>query len=271
MELGLGSLAKTTKSAEASKFIAVLPSVVSIVVSLVVIGLVVWPKFSEVLKLKDANKQLEISLSSLETKAQKLTGLNKSTLKSQLGQAELLLPSNKNIFSALAQIENAAATSGIIVDKLDVAPGAVSAYAAPTGDAAPTGAVAPGAGGLPEEQNLASDIPVRITVTGNYKSILQFIDTMQKHSRIVELKDLTLSVGQGDGSSSVSQITTSFTLHVYWQQIPTELVAIDAPVEDLSAEESAVLARVSFEEEESLAPVEIPQVPLGRADLFAPF
>ena len=91
------SMLKIEKGTEISKLITLVVPIVSVLISILVVALVVWPKFNEVLRLRSANKDLEILAGKLEEKADKLSSLDGDKLVIQLGAAEQILPSDKEI------------------------------------------------------------------------------------------------------------------------------------------------------------------------------
>lgn len=268
---------KADSNAEISKLAAYAPSVGAFVVSFAVVFFIVWPKFSEVLRLRAANSELSASVELLAKKADILEvyAEDKDQLEVQLGAADQMLPSDKGVFTLIAQIEGAARSSGALLNKLDIAPGSVNANQSKSAGGAqavvtPT-SVPPVTGDPPTIPGAetgvgqaAPKVQTKLSVTSDYKSFLQFIKNLLSLSRVVEVKDLSVAAAEGSG-----QVRASLTVEAYWQALPRELSAIESPVETLTGEEEEKLSRVT--DTGHITTPTLPTVPLGRSDLFAPY
>lgn len=230
--------------------------IAAIGVSLAILLLVVWPKFSEALRLRASNSELVTRVESLSNKVQILSTLDKVELDSQLGSAEQILPSDKGVFPFVRQVEEAASRTGVLLNKVDVAPGSLS------GDSADS---VPKAG---ETVEAAPKIQVRISITSDYSSLLSFLENMYSISRVIGIKDLTISSGAVADEPSV--LRTSLVIDAYWKALPTELGSIETPIQTLSEAEGEILDRAEAAQV-SAPPAVVPTVPTGRPDLFAPF
>lgn len=237
--------------------------------SVLVLIFVVWPKFGDVLSLRRVNNDLALRAGKLEEKAQKLSGYDQSQLESQLGYSEALLPSDKEVFSMVAQIERAAGASGVVLNKVDASPGSVGNTSGQGATTAPplnlpgtslTGADVAG-GNTPKVQ-------VKVSLFSDYKSFLQFLNNVFAFSRVLVIRDLTLSSVGGTGQTS-GQIKTLITIDAYYQPLPLELLSIEAPIDDLTPPEIKRLNQVKASG--TSGPPILPSVAGGRSDLFAPF
>lgn len=264
MNIGAQSLLKITGRLELGKTMSLASPVLAIGVSILISLFVVWPKFSEVLRLRAANEQLEIRSGALQEKAQTLQSLDRELLEKQLVAGEQLLPSDKGVFTLVAQIERAAAASGVILSRVEVSPGSIDG----TFDDKPAagGTSGKGSGGATDgtEADASPKIQLKVSVESNYKSFLQFLGNMLSISRVVSVKDMAIS-----SAADTGQIKVSLTVDAFWQALPKDLPSIETPIEKLTDSE---LARLEQIQETGLvtAPI-VPSVPLGRSDLFAPF
>src|SRR3972149_8971980 len=111
--------AKAENSFDIAKYSSLAVPAVSILVSLLILFLIVWPKFSESLQIKNSNSELTQKVASLKQKADVLTGLDQEELEKQVVAAEQLLPSGKNVFLLVSQIERAAASSGVLLNRVE--------------------------------------------------------------------------------------------------------------------------------------------------------
>lgn len=245
----------------------------AVIVSLVVLIFVVWPKFGQAFSIRAENEQLVDRISLVSDKVQILESLDKNILKQQLVASEGLLPSDKAVFTFIRQVENSASASGVVLSKVDAAPGAVSGAGQTTGMAAapgptPSGLAVPAAGG--ESAEPAAKIQVKVLVTSDYKSLVNFIERISALARISSVRDLT--VASTSASGEAAPLRSSIVIDAYYRILPRELGSIESPVEDLTAEEEKILARVrQIAVSEPTLPTVTPVSPGGRSDLFAPF
>ena len=257
----VGSLKLNTKSAEVSKYVGFAVPTVAILISLGVAFFIVWPKYQEVLKIKDDSKQLQELSVKLEAKAAKLSTLDASKLTQQIAEAEQLLPSDKAIFEMLRQIENTAGNSGVLISNLSAQPGAVGKQ-----NSKDNGTAAPPA--PPSKDNTdppdVSKISLKLSLTSDYRALLAFLTALSALPRVNAVRDLSVASNGG----ATGQITSSFSIEAYWQAMPTELPSIESPIADITSSQEVVLAKIGNNATSGTA---VPQVPLGRTDLFAPF
>lgn len=261
----LPALGKLTEKLDIPKISGIVSPIVAIIVSLVIVVFVVWPKFSDVLRLRTSNKELETKAVVLEGKAQKLQSYDKSELEEQLVAADQLLPSDKGAFTLVSQIERAAVASGVLLSSVSLVPGSIgdssgqeqkTALSAQSAQPEPTTGV---------ESESVPNLKVQVTVESDYKASLQFLSNLLALSRVVSLDALSIA-----SSTSSNIININFTIYAYWQSLPLVLPSIESPIVDLTQEEIQRLDQVA---KTGLigVPIAIPPVPLGRSDLFAPF
>lgn len=270
--LTVGAGTKTENSlAQVSKFLIFAPSILAIGASILIGFFVVWPKFNETLKLKESNKTLEETSVKLSEKASTLSRLDVSQLKTQLTSAELLLPSEKNIFSFIGQIEDIRNKSGVVITSLSV--GSVGQFksdpAKPDAVDAKTGAPAPAPPAADVDSDLAASVgasvvEMKVSVTSDYRSILQFLNNLYSMARVTNVKDLSFA------ASPEGQITTTLVISSLWQPLPSDLPSIESPLPTLGKAETELLAKVE-NSGASIAPAPVPDVPKGRPDIFTKF
>ncbi|MDO8486927.1 MAG: hypothetical protein Q7S45_01345 [Candidatus Curtissbacteria bacterium] len=269
MKLPALSNLRTGYSENFSRFAkAVVPAGV-IAVSILVLIFVVWPKFGDVLSLRNVNNDLAARAQKLEGKTQRLSGYDKSQLESQLGYSEALLPSDKEVFPLVAQIERAVGASGVVLNKVDASPGSVGNVSIPgTTNASP--ANLPGTVQTPADTAAGNTpkVQVKVSLSSDYKSFLQFLNNVLAFSRVLVIRDLTLSSVGGTGQTT-GQIKTLITIDAYYQLLPKELSSIEAPIDDLTQSEIKRLNQVKASG--TSGPPTIAPVQGGRSDLFAPF
>ena len=229
--------------------------ILGIIASVLIIIIVIWPKINETLDLQKENKQLEVRADNLEKKVEVLKTLDKKRLEQQVVAAEQLLPSEEETFSFLFQVENSAALSGVLLDSIDVAVGSVSAG---QGVRRTT---------TISTQLAASEpfVSINLSLTSDYQSLLQFLSSLYAFTRVVSIDGLSVGAAQGDAS----QLRTSFTVSAFWKSLPSTLGSIESPIQKLTGVEEELLANV--DSPEAIQAPTVPQVPLGRPNLFTPF
>ncbi|MBI3282979.1 hypothetical protein HYZ70_02785 [Candidatus Curtissbacteria bacterium] len=240
-----------------AKFMTLGAPIGAIAVSLIILILMVWPRLSEALKLRSSNVQLASQAEALAGKAQLLASLDKVDLDSQLGLAEQVMPSDKAVFSFVREVEGAAARNGVLLDKVDAAPGTL------LGD---SGQITPAAGAVVDP---APKIQVKIAMTSDYRSLLNFLSNMYAVSRAIGIRDFTISSGAAAGDSA-GALKTSLVIDAYWKPLPPQLGSIESAVQLLTGPEEEILRRAKAAEI-ATPPAVVPTVPTGRADLFASF
>lgn len=270
--LSVGAKSKAEHSSlDLSKFLVFAPSVLAIAASFLIAFFVVWPKFNEVLKLNETNKTLEGTSVTLRTKADDLSKIDVSKLKTQLTAAELLMPSDKSIFTFIRQVEDIRNRSGVVITNLSVGSvGQFNSDASKSGtDSTQTNAPAappPAAATVDADvaASGASVVEMKVSVTSDYKSVLQFLNDLYGMARVTTVKDLTFA------SSAEGQLSTNMTISSLWQSLPTDLPAIEAPLPTITKSDTDLLARVDSSQETS-ASVVVPDLPKGRPDIFSKF
>ena len=256
-----------SKKLDLGRFALMVVPVASIAVSAAVVFFLVYPKFTQTVQMRAENKELASRVDSLTTKVTVLAALNKAQLESQLSSAEQILPSKKDVFAAVRNVEQAASSNGVLLNQLDVAPGSLLGNAPPAGaNGAPPPPGDTGAAGS------ALKVEIRVSLTSDYRSYLSFLSSLFNLSRIVGIRDLSLSSGGTAEGSPSATLRSSLVVEAYWKTLPAQLGSIESPVETISAQEAQVLSRVKpVSEATASAPAPAPVVPTGKSDLFAPF
>ena len=270
------ALSSIGSSESVSKVLKMAAPIGSVVISSIVLIFVVWPTFSRIINLNITNKQLSIRAAGLEAKVQSLNSLDQNLLDRQLSASEQLLPSDKGVFSIVSQIEREASAAGVVLDKVDVAPGSVGdsltlSQSQETNTQPTQRQTASSGQGSADLGSLAVSTPqvqLKIAVSSDYQGLLRFINGLYSVSRIVSIHDLTI-VSSGSGSG----ITTQLIIDAFWAPIPRELPAVETPIVFLTDSELAILQKVSPGEGGVgiAAGGEGVSVPTGKSDIFAPF
>ncbi|OGD89107.1 hypothetical protein A3F45_04185 [Candidatus Curtissbacteria bacterium RIFCSPHIGHO2_12_FULL_41_17] len=260
MQLPTIAILKSENSAQLTKLTNLAAPVGALVISVLILIFVVWPKFSEVLRLRTANRDLTTRAFNLTQKADKLGSLDNLLLEGQLVAAEQLLPSDKSVFTLVSQIEKTAGASGVLLSRVELTPGNLSENAAPDKPVAAQSAA------KDDTLGVASKIQLKISISSDYRSLVIFLNNILSLPRAVAVRDLTIAASSSSGSS---QIKASMLVDAYWKALPKQLASIESPVEEPTPNEASRLERISSTGFSTLP--SIPSVPLGRQDIFAPF
>jgi|SRR3989344_3291613 len=261
MQIPSISILKSQSNVGFTKYSSLSAPVGALVVSLVILVFVVWPKFSEVLRLRSANNDLAIRAQNLSIKAEKLKGLDQALLEQQLVAAEQLLPSDKSVFTLVSQTEKTAGASGVLLNRVELTPGNLSE------NAAPDKPVPASPSENEDVSSQASKIQLKISISSDYRSLVIFLNNILSLPRAVSVRDLTIAASSSSPQSS--QIKASMLLDAYWKPLPKQLASIESSVEEPTPNEAARLERIRSTGFST--PTSVPSVPLGRQDIFAPF
>lgn len=258
----LASAAKVEKL-DISKVIIFAPPAIAILASFLIAFFVVWPRFKDVLSLQQSNKTLAENAISLEQKVTALASVDRTKLKAQLLAADQLIPSDKNIFNFIGQIEGVRNLSGVVITNLSV--GTVGQFGASKADA--SGAAAPTpppvATSVDPVLSNASQVQMKLSLTSDYRALFQFLDNVYALPRVAIVKDLSLSAAD-------SQLTTNMTINALWQALPTELAAVESPLLTLTASQEELLSKIE-KSGTAITTQVVPEVAKGRSDIFTPF
>jgi len=261
MQLPSLSTLKTSSNIELTRLISLAIPIGSIIISFLIILLIVRPKFMEVLRLRSDNQELTDRAEKLQQKVKKLEGLDRFELEQQLTASEQLLPSDKSVFTVIGQIERAAGASGVLLSRVEVAPGPL--------DDSSAGKPMPAPGNQGEDADvgsLAQKVQLKLSLNSDYKSLLQFLNNLLSLSRVITINDLSVSASSSEGST---QIRVSLSFDAYWKSLPKQLASIESQIADLTPSELDRLKNI--QSTGFVSPPTVPEVSKGRPDLFAPF
>lgn len=271
----IGQLSKLTSGMGTSKVVKIGVPVAAILIAVAVLVGVVWPVFGKVVNLRISNKQLVERVKGLEGKLSALQSLDRDVLDRQLGASEQMLPSDKGVFSVVSQIENEASKSGVILGRVDVAPGSIGASLLPA-QSATAQTAAGGTTKPPTEAEAAKAetpfVEIKLSLTSDYQSLLRFISALNSLPRVVTIPGIVVVA-----DSTTGAIRSQMSVDAYWKPLPAELPPVEAPIVLLTEDEERILAGVKEIEFAASGAVTGggvaagPTVPTGKSDIFAPF
>ena len=160
--------------------------------------LLLWsPRSSDIEKAKDRQQAAESALQELRIQAQRLEDARRSeaATRARIEQLRQAIPDEPNLAQFILDANDAANQSGI--DFLSIAP------------TPPAAAATPAAGGAPAP----AEINLGITITGGYFQMLDFVNRVNRLTRIVVVDSLNVSTGTG-GELSVQLTARMFVTSV---------------------------------------------------------
>lgn len=214
---------------------------VGLIVLLVVIP-VLDLVFGEYGKLRQDKEMLDL----LTQKANKLTNLNETEIRSQLTAATGALPGKKESFGLISGIEKLVATNGGKLESLNFSPGLI---ASSSGDIRID----------PTEKVLTRMVritPFTVVISGNPFAAFDFIALAYRSLRLMGVENVHFA----DGVTTIKMVT-------YHQEVKNDLGRTSAPLEELTAKDRQNLEKVaSF----AIATTIPAPEPVGKTNLFGP-
>ncbi|MEK7065517.1 MAG: hypothetical protein AAB961_00860, partial [Patescibacteria group bacterium] len=162
----------------------------------------------------------------LSAKYSTLSSLDESQLALDGNDLLRAIPSDKDVATILATIEQTANASGLSVVNLTIAnPGSLATEAAQRQSA--------------EEKQLGSGIITSgVTVEGPLANVKTYLNTLQKVRRVLRVQSAEVTIRQGGiGRANI-------TVESFWAALPTTLGDIAAPLPPRSSQEDELLAQI---------------------------
>ncbi len=162
----------------------------------------------------------------LSAKYSTLSSLDESQLAAGGNDLLRAIPSDKDVATILATIEQTANASGLSVVNLTIAnPGSLATEAALRQSA--------------EEKQLGSGIITSgVTVEGPFANIKTYLNTLQRVRRLLRLQSAEVTIREGGVARA------NITVESFWAALPTTLGDIAAPLPPRSTSEDELLARI---------------------------
>ena len=218
------------------------PVISGVVILILMVGIIL-PRVQAVFTLRKEISQLKQKVEAMDKKLVTLRGFNQNLLADDVKKVEIALPSEKDLSSILSNLESLAAETGVAIAGVQTTPGEVKP-----------------ASGKGETDNL----PVKVTITGDFGQIKSFLGRLVSASRLMSAESLAVSANP---SATTASLSASLDLAAYFQ-IPTVVqFNVDEPVQTLNSEEEKILTKIT---PATIPPSAAPPV-TGRSDPFAAF
>lgn len=208
------------------------------------------PNIQKIQEIVVSAQQQEQKLDQLRSKVTVLDSTNKTEELETLKKIIAVLPEEKDVFTIFSGIDTLEKETGVVITRSDFRVGVVS-----TGSAR-TSLIQRG-----EDNKLNVDI--QFEAIGNEESILKLFELLGTvNTRLFTAKDVSIDYTNPD------QITVGFILSAYFLPFPAQLGNVDSPLPVLSKDQQSL--REVIAREALPAAQEVPDVPTGKTDLFAP-
>ncbi len=196
------------------------------VLCLLVIGalgvLVVQPKIAEIQDLNSKKEAEEAKRSKMTQKLQVLKGLeaDKLNLQSKLVALNVALPSEKDASGLFIHLQKIAQASEVEIQSISFAPGKIEAN---------------------PNTKTGLEIPITLSLKGNFEAIKIFLGYAYTAKRLINLETLSLSYSQNDDGSVTSN---------------TNVTAFYQPKAEIPKDETEALPNVTQADEEIMRKIE---------------
>lgn len=174
---------------------------------------VVIPKISSTLTIYNQLNVLKSRLDTLNSKVSDLNGLNNYELESRNSDVVKALPSDKNTVGRMSFLGYLAGQNGILVENMRLTPGSLSASGSAT----------------------LGVISIDLSLSGNSDQIISFLQAIQTHLPIFNMKALSTNLVKGGAT---------IKLETYFMGYPKTIGKIDVAVPKLTDSEEELLGNL---------------------------
>lgn len=222
--------------------------------------MVIFPSIKTIYSEKTKLAADKVEMEKLTQKAMFLNNLDDVTMRSQTNTAVSSLPAEKSIPGLLAGLERLAAQATASIDTFSVVPGKISTQSANT--ASPSAILVKDSSETVLGNNVRL-INVTLSMHGPYMNIRNFLDSISKANRLINVDKITLV--RDDKNQTEESYTANLILNIYYQPLDTILPPITEPPLLLNEIETENLGLVSGFTGVTFTP---PLVPAGKENLF---
>lgn len=204
-------------------------------VILVLFNSLVKGKTEDIFEVRKEIKDQRERLSRLIEKQAALTALDEEALKGQFLLANQALPSKREVAGFLAQVERAALESGLFIENISLEGGKIATQS-----------------GEEKEQTAAAkkkedQFTSRIEVDGEVEKVAIFIKKLLESRRIVQVSKVELSRPFSRLAGATPSATKAIlTTEVFFKTLPESMGAAEAPLPQISSQESEAYETVSL-------------------------
>lgn len=182
------------------------------------------------------NLGVKEKLVGLSVKASLLSGLNFPELDGNYKKLGYVLPDGKDAPGILRTLDQAASVSGLAIASLDLTPGT-----------------------LATESGKESEIPIKVTVSGNLMQITDFSLQLVNLGRVLSIKTLEITLDK-----TTKALSASYNLRAFFLASSVSN-KVDDPLLEINPKEQETLSKLL---KRSLLPPQAITLPFPKVDLF---
>lgn len=190
----------------------IIPAAV-LIIALLISVLVTVPQFMRLFETFATIEDLTNQRQFYQEKAAELESANLASYQEDLNVALIALPVDKDIPGVTGEILTALSGSGMTLDGITFS-------------------------NSPAESEKVEEFSMRVDVTGSEAALQNFLERVKVTPRIIKLTSIESSKGRnGDMSATIGFVTL-------YQKLPSNIGAVDAPLPELTKENSEILADI---------------------------
>lgn len=212
------------------------------IASIVILAFVVVPQFMSYLKMRGEIGDIKKHTTALEAKAIELDSINEEDTKHKLQIVLTVLPTDQDVPSAAAMLQDLVTKSGLILQN--------TSYSG-SGKASGKGS-----------------FQLSITVSGQVTLVKRFLDNLKDAPQVFQVESLTTTFHPG------GTVEAQMPISVFYEAVPGSVSNLDQPIAKLNDKEEQLVADLGNVlqqmQHEALAQMASPSanIPLGKIDPF---
>jgi len=155
-----------------------------------------WPKYQNFNNLKLMLKQKEIDLQNKENYFSELSQISQKLNKEynqEISKLDLAFPISFSVFEIMLLLKKESSENGLILEKLDITPPS----------------------NIKKETLEIQEIPIKISLSGSYSSIKNFLSSLQKNARFFNIQSISLSPGKKEEKGERELFKIDLIMKVY--------------------------------------------------------
>lgn len=237
---------------EAKKVKSLLIPGAALLVMMVLVFTVGFPKLNETLGLFGRISEGNNDLANLQEKNKVLVSENSPSLQSDITLLNSAVPSSKDAIGLVAGMQRLAAENGLIMQTIQVAPGklrfvqseasgSATVVPVPEGTAAQVAADEAAAVASVKKVEGVETFDFQAQMTGPYAQVEQFLAAFPLTLRLIDLNQINIST-EGDPSLNTVRVLVSGV--AYYKNLPSTLPDPKTAVTKLTKEDTDAIARI---------------------------
>lgn len=169
-----------------------------------------WEKFQNIRAETLSLEEISAEFDRLTAKREELAGFINNISKEDLDRLEQIVPRGAQGLEYLVFLEHLAESHKLSLRRLDLT--TTIRGASKTASAHPAtspSSISPASLGAGVQKTIA-DLPVQISATGAYGSLVQFLRALESHARITDVQDISLTPFEEEGLNIIMRLMTHY-------------------------------------------------------------